>query len=434
MTTVQLTEWTVLKPTAGSALAGHSFDAQPAARTLAQQLTATGRLTIYELRNGLELHSNSFVGSLALGDLHLVITPKLDFDVLKVLFRYAYRLRDLQLFEATHQFRGATTFQDLLIQQLAAESENLLAHGLHRQYLSQNEQLASPRGRIDLQQIVRAGGVVEAQIPCWHYPRTEDNVLNTTVLAGLGFAASLTSDLVLRTHLRRLASRFAENMTQTKLNSLLLDQANQALNRLTTAYAPALRLISLLYAGTGLDWSEEQERQVSLPGFLFDMNDFFEALVTRFLKEHLPDYQVQAQHHLREMVAYHPAYNPRKRHAPTPRPDIALMQNGAVVALLDTKYRDLWEQPLPRDMLYQLAIYALSQTKTRAATILYPVTTHGAQLQVIEIRDPIWSGNYARVILRPLHLPTLAHLLAQPGAISEQARIEYAKQLVGDVK
>jgi 5-methylcytosine-specific restriction enzyme subunit McrC len=169
-------------------------------------------------------------------------------------------------------------------------------------------------------------------------------------------------------------------------------------------------LIELLFAAKGIALDEEPAH-MQLPGFLFDMNLFFQALLSRFLKEHLRGYVVQDQYKIQKMMSYDPAHNPRKRQAPKPRPDYVILQKTNVVAILDAKYRDLWENTLPEQMLYQLAMYALSQPDCMEAVILYPTMHADAQEARILIHDPVYQTNRASVVLRPVNLLELDQLV-----------------------
>ena len=101
-----------------------------------------------------------------------------------------------------------------------------------------------------------------------------------------------------------------------------------------------------------------------------------------------------------------------------------------VEAILDAKYRDLWEKPLPREMLYQLALYALGQSKgERRAAILYPTLAPEATEQAILLRDPSTGAPQAQVILRPVNLLKLEMLLRGKDWKSSAKRVALAHQL-----
>jgi len=161
------------------------------------------------------------------------------------------------------------------------------------------------------------------------------------------------------------------------------------------------------------------------------MNRFFQALLSRFLGENLADHEVVDEHSLHGLMRYAHGANPRRRAAPTPRPDFAIRAGNRLVALLDAKYRDLWERTLPREMLYQLSIYALSQGVGASATILYPTADVAARDARIELRGPLEGWGRASVVLRPVSLRALKDAVAGvDDAPTRQRRRLLAQHLV----
>ena len=78
----------------------------------------------------------------------------------------------------------------------------------------------------------------------------------------------------------------------------------------------------------------------------------------------------------------------------------------------------MWEQELPTEMLYQLAIYALSQKPVGNSTILYPTLSAHAVDAVIHVDEPSGGSRKAQIVLRPVNLHRLSGLLGmQPDEI-----------------
>jgi hypothetical protein len=148
--------------------------------------------------------------------------------------------------------------------------------------------------------------------------------------------------------------------------------------------------------------------------------------MSKFLHEYLyrDNYEVLDQYVLWDMFSYNPEYNPKGRRQPTLRPDFVIKENGRIISLLDAKYRDLWETPLPTNMLYQLAVYAFSGRWSKSK-ILYPTLHESAKIQKIDIRDPVTDGLLAQVILQPVLLNYIVELIDQRGKYKEACDYAY---------
>ena len=425
---IVLSEWETRGANNCPDLAGRFLDTSPSVQQAVKRIEDNGLLSLAELRQGLRIEANSHVGRIQLGDLHVTIVPKVSGPALLKLVRYAYGLRRLHLIAESEHLLGQCGFEDLLITQLNAEVRELITRGLLKEYVPTEERLSQPRGRIDFSRVARDGGVITAALPCLHHPRLEDTILNRVLLAGLYLAGQMASVLELRRETRHIACLIDERVTTISLEGDILERAGRQINRLTAAYGPAISIIQMLAAAQGVEW-QGTASLAPLSGFLFDMNRFFQALMSRFLRDNLPGYVIKEEYRLRGMMRFNPRFNPKQRKAPTPRPDYVVMRYGQVCSILDAKYRDLWEKPLPREMLYQLVIYAVSQNAQRRSSILYPTANASAKEARIEVSDPVSGTPLGQVSLRPVHLPTITELVTASGTSSKKAREAYARQL-----
>lgn len=425
---ITLSEWDTLGPENCDVLRGYLLSETAAARQVVDQLTVSRLLQLTELRHGLQIKAFSHVGRLRVGGLTVTVMPKLRGSSMLSLLRYAYGFRNLNLVsDASHSVQPCG-FEDLLAAQLNAEVQELLSRGLRRAYVAQDDRLASPRGRINIGQVARDGGVVTATLPCTHYPRIEDTLLNRALKAGLALANAIASNLGLRRESRRLASLMDEGVSTVQLSSSVLNEVARQLNRLNKSYAPSIAIIRLLYESQGITL-EGQATMHRLPGFMFDMNAFFQSVISRFLKDHLTGFMVKDEHSLKKMMRYNPNFNPKRRQSPTPRPDYAVMQDHKLVTLLDAKYRDLWEKPLPPEMLYQLVVYAISQRDNPRSSILYPTNNPLAMESRIDVTEPLHGTRLGQVCLRPVNLEQIADMLRNDSPVNSLRRVTEATRL-----
>ncbi|MFH5805578.1 McrC family protein [Alienimonas sp. DA493] len=427
-----LSEWETASPETHDVLRGQFLDGD--ARRVADELDRSRRLRFTELQTGTRTAAGSHVGRVRVGGLTVTVKPKLDAGPLLRLLRYAHGLRRLKLLSEAEHLVEQCGFEDLLVLQLNAEARELIARGLRREAVGRTEPLASPRGRIAVDRLARAGGTATASLPCRHFPRTEDTPLNRALLAGLRLAGEVTGLIELKRDARRLAGLLDERVARVRPDLPAVERAEARLNRLTAAYGPALTLTRLLVEGRGV--ALEGRSASALPGYLFDMNAFFQALLSRFLRENLPaGCSLRDERGLTGMLRYAPGCNPRGRRPPTPRPDYAVLRPGEPPALPDAKYRDLWEKRLPREMLYQLVVYAVSRPARPRAAIPYPTADPAVREARIDVADPLAGRPLGRVDLRPVNLTQIERLVGSPTAAARRERAALARRLAfGDVR
>ena len=426
-TSITLTEWETRSPKDCQGLAGRFLDHSPKAAELARLLEQSRVLGLRELRDGLEVRSFAHVGRVELGDLNVTVLPKIPGTPLLKLVRYAHGFRRLPLPEDSRHLVDCQGIDELLIGQLNGEVRELIARGLIRGYRRTSERLGFIRGRIDLDRIALDGGVT-ATVPCVHHSRTVDTLLNQVVMAGLRLASSMTSVVELRRDSLKLASQMEDGVSRIRLDGQVMDRVAPTVNRLTVAYQPALSIVRLLVESQGIVL-EGSGIRTKLPGFMFDMNAFFQLLVSRFLKENLPGYTVRNEQALKGMMRYSPAFNPRQQRAPAPRPDFVVTKPGAPCSILDAKYRDLWVNPLPREMLYQLVVYAVSLRQRPQSSILYPTMEPLAREARIDVTDPLHGSEIGQVWLRPVVLPRLEELVGSRTSAARREREALALRL-----
>jgi 5-methylcytosine-specific restriction enzyme subunit McrC len=426
---INLVEWETLRLPEASFLSGVVPRFDKYNERIADELASSNKLEILLLRSGIEIRATSWVGRVTLGDLTITVLPKINGAPLLNLLRYAYSLRDLETFTPAGYETATEAFQDLIVEQLTNEATELLSRGLHRDYMRFNAELASPTGRIDFAEMPLAAA--KSAVACTYYRRSDAVLLNRVLLAGLRLAARVSTDNELTVRVFRLSQMLEDTVPTMQLTTAELDKASRGIDRRTTAYTSALTLIGILFNGMGVSIAEPSGA-VPMPGFLFDMNLFFQSLISRVLHDELPEFSIQDEHHLKGIFEYDPANNPQRRRAVIPRPDFAILTHGKVIEFLDAKYRDLWETPLPRDMLYQLAIYALSKnTGKPRSTILYPTLAAEAVEQIILLKDPILGNKRAEIALRPVNLLQMEKLTRpRTGALIARQRQQFARTLV----
>lgn len=264
------------------------------------------------------LTARQYVGTIVLGDVRIIIRPKVPVENLFYMLSYAYDL--LQTFPEEAGLEVSDLLESI-VKFFVHQVEGLVRRGIYRSYITYDDNHTFLRGRLLMAEHLRRNAVQVQRFYQHIHEYTadvlENRILNFTLwqLSRLDYRRP-----ELRQHLRRTLSAFSE-VSFIPIRPEMCDQV--IYTRLNSAYRPPISLAHLLLQHLSL---EGRPGEVPFIAFLVDMNRVFEKFVAEFLKEH---FNIQDQKEIK--------LDNEKREVG--RPDIILLRNGQPCLVLDTKYK-----------------------------------------------------------------------------------------------
>ena len=396
---LRVREWSTTTPdTPGSGPLLRDVRLSAADRDLIAELEGRASLRFTELRTGLSISVGPDIGTVNLSALRLVILPKLRVDNLMRMVAYAFDLSDLLVTETRTTYESAAHgLVDLLGVSLLRAVERIVRGGLLPTYQSRNEDLTTPRGRLDLRYIAThpRGGALR----CTYDDLTANHELNQILAAGLRLASAVMESRDLRLDLARAADRFLGDLDRCPLSANWLEAMLAGLDRRSSHYRTALTLIALIYHGARLGQHVEAGR-MPLSSFTLNMNMVFERFLGRYLSEHGPeDVHVTKQDVRSDVFSY--IENGGGWNQPTIRPDFVFRWRKRVIAVADAKYKNRTENPPSAAELYQLTTYGLAYAmrEPREVLLLHPTSRGELERGTTLLFAPSSAGQQVRIRL-----------------------------------
>lgn len=308
---------------------------------------------------GWTINPGSTVGVIRLpSGLQVEIRPKVPMRNLLWMLATVEELRgiDFQRLDDSVDVREFDQVLELIADAFAGMVERRLDIGLYRNYVEEEDNLPTVRGRILVAQDVHRNAVLRHRTYCryttysWDLPENQVIRQVARLLAGWGFSPRLTGRFVAIDHQM-------DEVSPSRLTSG--DVERFAYTRQSQDYRPIHRYCRFFLDGASLD---EEAGNEEFDGFLWDMNTLFEAFVATMLAQrfrpplHLTD---QHQTHLDDgrSVAI--------------RPDLVLSRGGIIALVGDTKYKKLDDAGHKHADLYQMLAYCTA-LGVDTGVLIYP--------------------------------------------------------------
>ena len=302
-----------------------------------------GKSSKYTIRPG------SFVGAVEIGELSVLIKPKIGIPQLLSLASYAtgkFRSHERNQF----QFEEADALPDVLAIALIAAARRAFARGLLHGYRTKEETLQTVRGRIRFDDQIRRRFGIVIPIEVTYDEFTDDILENWLVKA----AVVRLGEMRIRSHRARSGlgwiASMLENVSHVEFDSQNVKDIE--FNRLNEHYRGVVTLSLLILRHSRF---ESYRGNVRAFGFLMDMNQVFQEFVTQALREELdlPESEFCSDSQLEGSRRVFLDEERRLRL----RPDLTWWRGGRCLFVGDVKYKIADGRGNHAD-LYQLLAYA----------------------------------------------------------------------------
>ena len=337
------------------------------------------------------LTPGSIVGASEIGDLSVLIQPKIGIPQLLSMACYAISKFKPQpeLFNYPQEY----ALPDVLALALASAARRAFSRGLLHGYRVEEESLYTVRGRIMVAEQLRRRFGIPLPVEVRYDEFTNDILANRLVRAAVYRLGSMRlRSQPARRHLGRIAGML-ENVSPVEFRPKAVPDIR--FDRLNEHYRTVVELSRLILQHGAF---ESSRGEVRASGFLMDMNVVFQEFVTVALREALgvsPDaFKERAIPSLDEGDHVHL------------RPDLVWQDGAQYLFVGDAKYKNITGGRIPNADLYQLLAYVtaldlpnglLIYAKGEAETATYQVRHSGKRLKIAALD---LSGTLDEVLAR----------------------------------
>ncbi len=296
-----------------------------------------GQEETYRLRPG------SIVGAVEIGDMSVLIKPKIHIQHLLSLACYAqgvYKPQDYQF-----DFQESETLPDVLARSLTSAARRAFSRGLLSGYLTEEDVLYTVRGRIQFNEQIRRRFDIPLPVELRFDEFTEDILVNRLVKA----AAARLRRMTLRSGEARRGlgwiATILENVSMLEFQSGRVPEVR--FERLNKHYRTVVGLARLILLHSEF---ESFHGGVRASGFLIDMNKLFQEFLTQALRERFGVSTTKLRSEYGVPFDQGDSVNMK--------PDLSWWEGEKCSFVGDAKYKKVGDSRVPNADLYQLLAYA----------------------------------------------------------------------------